>query len=109
MSSSNNGSLSAPKSSRLGGAPNRQSMHNGMSSRDSSTLGAGQQQNGGQGVPAFNASIVPTGNQSQSYSSSTQQGGGDVGRKTPQPTQTSEDMSEDDVNQLMKDHKELRT
>lgn len=106
MSSSNNGTLPAPKAVRSGNA-NRQSVHNGLSSREGSALSGGQ--NGGQqGVPAFNASVVPTASQGQAYQAASQQKGGDVGRVTPQPTQSSEDMSEEDVNQLIKDHKELR-
>ncbi|KAK5725972.1 hypothetical protein LTR15_004162 [Elasticomyces elasticus] len=105
--SANNGSLPPPRAAKSGAA-NRQSMHNGLNTRESSAAGAGQQQ---QGVPAFNASVVPpTGQgQGQSYKGSSQgQQPGDVGRVTPQPVQLGEDMSEEDVNQLIKDHKELR-
>jgi hypothetical protein len=109
MSASNNGSLPAPKAVRAGSA-NRQSMHNGLNSREASALSAGQ--NGGQpggGVPAFSASVVPPAGQAQAYpGAQQQQRGGDVGRVTPQPIQTSEDMTEEDINQLIKDHKELR-
>ena len=110
MSSSNNGTLPAPKAVRSGNS-NRQSMHNGLNSRDGSALGAGQ--NGGQqqgGVPAFSASVVPPTSQGQAYQSNPQlQKTGDIGRVTPQPVQSSEDMSEEDINQLIKDHKELRS
>ena len=106
---SNNGSLPAPKAVRAGSA-NRQSMHNGLNSREGSAVSAGQ--NGGQqggGVPAFSASVVPPAGQGQAYPGAQQQQKSiDVGRATPQPIQTSEDMTEEDINQLIKDHKELR-
>ncbi len=109
MSASNNGSLPAPKAVRAGSA-NRQSMHNGLNSREGSALSAGQ--NGGQqggGVPAFSASVVPPASQAQAYpGASQQQKSADIGRVTPQPMQNSEDMTEEDINQLIKDHKELR-
>jgi hypothetical protein len=115
MSASNNGSLPAPKAVRAGSA-NRQSMHNGLNSREASALSAGQ--NGGQqggGVPAFSASVVPPAGQAQAYPGAPpqqqqqqQQKSADIGRVTPQPVQTSEDMTEEDINQLIKDHKELR-
>ena len=109
MSASNNGSLPAPKAVRAGNA-NRQSMHNGIGSREGSALSAGQ--NGGQqggGVPAFSASVVPPAGQAQAQAyPGAQQKSGDIGRVTPQPVQTSEDMTEEDINQLIKDHKELR-
>ncbi|KAH9821990.1 Protein of unknown function (DUF1348) [Teratosphaeria destructans] len=99
--SSNNGGLPAPTAVRTGAGPHRQSVHNGM--RDKTVQQQPQQQ---PGVPAFNPAVVPPSGQSQNYKGSQQQG--DVGRVTPQPVQTSEDMSEEDVNQLLKDHKELR-
>lgn len=102
MSSSNNGNLPAPKPMRAS-AGNRQSVHNGLTSRDGSAVAGSQQQ----GVPAFNASVVPSAGQSQQYKSGQGQQQ-DVGRVTPQPMQLGEEMSEDDVNQLIKDHKELR-
>jgi hypothetical protein len=96
--SANNGSLPAPRPVKS--ANNRQSVHNGLNARD----------NGGQqGVPAFNASVVPPSGQGQAYKGNAQnQQQGDVGRVTPQPVQMGEDMTEEDVNQLIKDHKELR-
>ncbi|KAK5128933.1 hypothetical protein LTR85_000266 [Meristemomyces frigidus] len=97
--SANNGGLPAPKALRTG-ASNRQSVHNGLSAREGSGITSAQQQ----GVPAFNASVVPPGGQGQARS----QQQGDVGRVTPQPLPLGEDMSEEDVNQLIKDHKELR-
>ena len=84
-------------------------MHNGINSRDGSALAGGQ--NGGQqgGVPAFSASVVPPASQGQAYQGNMQQQkSGDVGRVTPQPVQSSEDMTEEDITQLIKDHKELR-
>lgn len=99
--SANNGGLPAPKPLRSG-ASNRQSVHNGLSAgaREGSSTNSAQQQT----VPAFNASVVPPGGQGQARS----QQQGDVGRVTPQPAQAGEDMSEEDINQLIKDHKELR-
>lgn len=80
-----------------------------MNARDASGLGAGKQTGGQQGgVPAFSASVVPAAGQAQAYQSNTQSKTGDVGRGTPQPIQTGEDMSEEDIAQLIKEHKELR-
>ncbi|KAK3716970.1 hypothetical protein LTR37_006025 [Vermiconidia calcicola] len=106
--SSNNGSLPAPKALRTGNS-NRQSMHNGLNSREGgSGLGAGQNGGQGSGVAAFNANIVPSAGQGQASQGNPQHKAGDIGRITPQPVQSGEDMSEDDINQLIKDHKELR-
>lgn len=100
MSLSNNAPLPPGKTARSGGS-NRQSVHNGLTSREMS----GAQQ---QGVPAFNASVVPPVSHGQAYKGNQGQQQGDVGRITPQPQQLGEDMSEEDVTQLIKDHKELR-
>ncbi|KXT05295.1 hypothetical protein AC578_10959 [Pseudocercospora eumusae] len=106
-SMSNNGALPAPKAVRNGN--NRQSVHNGMQSqsREGSTANQGGQ------VPAFSASVVPPTSQGQPYKGNggqtQQQQQGDVGRATPQPVQTtSDEMTDDEVAQLVKDHKELR-
>jgi hypothetical protein len=110
MSSSNNGSLPAPRAQRSGNS-NRQSMHNGLnsSSREGSALGSnGGQQQPGPGVPAFNASVVPAASQGQPSQQGASSKGGDVGRVTPQPAQTGDEMSEEDVTHLIKEHKELR-
>ena len=61
-----------------------------------------------QGVAAFNASVVSAASQGIPSQGTSQGKSGDVGRVTPQPVQSSEDMTEEDVNQLIKDHKELR-
>ncbi|KAF7195340.1 hypothetical protein HII31_03232 [Pseudocercospora fuligena] len=105
-SMSNNGALPAPKAVRNG---NRQSVHNGMQSqsREGSTANQGGQ------LPAFSASVVPPTSQGQPYKGNggqaQQQQQGDVGRATPQPLQTtSDEMTDDEVAQLVKDHKELR-
>ncbi|WPH03468.1 Hypothetical protein R9X50_00634800 [Acrodontium crateriforme] len=101
MSSANNGTLPTSKSVRSS-TSNRQSVYNGFSQRDSSSLAPGQPgQQQQPGIPAFNASVVPT-------TAQTQQRGQDMGRSTPQPSQPAEDMSEEEVTQLLKDHKELR-
>ncbi len=126
MSSSNHGSVPVPAALRAqqqprSGNSNRQSMHNGLNSREGSGVGASGS-NGGQqapaaapasgGMPAFNASVVPAGSQGQPSAQQAQQNSqaksGDVGRVTPQPQQSGENMSEEDINQLIKDHRELR-
>nr|OQO17706.1 hypothetical protein B0A51_16236 [Rachicladosporium sp. CCFEE 5018] len=101
---SNNGGLPAPKAVRSG-AGNLQSMHNGLTPRE------GQSQ---QGVSSsFNNVAAAANAQTQQYRNEQPQPPpppqGDARRGTPQPAQmTSEDMSEEDVAQLVKDHKELR-
>lgn len=101
-SMSNNGGLSGTKSSRSGNGNNRQSVHNGLTSREGSHAAQASQ------VPAFNASVVPPGGQSQAYGK-TQQSQSEIGRGTPQPLQVgSDEMTEDEITQLVKDHKELR-
>lgn len=102
MASVNNGDLPAPKPARTAGN-NRQSVHNGMVQREASG-----------GVQSFNASVVPPTTQAQPYSSPPpapqvqQTQVPDARRSTPQPTQVGEDLSDEDVAQLVKDHKELR-
>jgi len=91
--SSNNGSLPTPRPAKA--VSNRQSVHNGLSARDN------QQQGGGAYV------APPTSGQAFKGNHQVQQQG-DVGRVTPQPAQLGEDMTEEDVAQLIKDHKELR-
>jgi hypothetical protein len=119
-SMSNNGSMSGPKAVRNG---NRQSVHNGTASRDGSHSNqAGQ-------MPAYSTSVVPQGSQGQPYKSQNQQQSqqqqqqappsqqqqqqvqqqADVGRGTPQPSGSlADEMTEEDIAQLLKDHKELR-
>lgn len=92
---SNNGVLSSSKSARAA-TGNRQSVHNGVASRDGSHSAAQ--------MPAFNASVVPPNSQGQPY----KQQQGDVSRSTPQPLQGNDEMSDEDIAQLVKDHKELR-
>lgn len=99
MASANNGNLPAPKAVRTPGN-NRQSVHNGMAQREASS-----------GIPSFSASVVPPTAQAQQYTSpppvqQVQQV--DARRPTPQPVGSTEDLSEEDVSQLIKDHKELR-
>lgn len=105
MAASNNGNLPAPKAGRSV-VGNRQSVHNGLASRESS--GLGQQQ----AMPSFSAQVVPPATQGQSYRADQAQPPppqADVRRATPQPAPVADDLSEDDVAQLVKDHKELRT
>ena len=59
------------------------------------------------GVPAFSASVVPPDGQSGSGKDGQGQQG-NVGRATPQPSLGAEEMTEEEVTQLLKDHKELR-
>ncbi|GAB7326964.1 hypothetical protein MBLNU13_g10916t1 [Cladosporium sp. NU13] len=98
MASASNGSMSAPKAVRPA-SNNRQSVqNNGPVSRDAG------------GVPSFNAAVVPPTTQAPPAYQSSQpmQQQSEVRRATPQPAQTSDDLSEEDVAQLVKDHKELR-
>lgn len=104
-SMSNNGTMPAPKAVRAANG-NRQSVHAGMMSREGSYA-----QQGGQ-MPTYNASVGPPGSsQGQQYKTTqgqAQQQQGDVGRATPQPQVVGDEMSEEDITQLVKDHKELR-
>ena len=95
--SASNGVLPALKTTRSG---NRQSVHSGLGTREAPGGTSAQQQ----GLQAFSASVVPPDGQGQTRS----QQPGDGDRVTPQPAAVGEDMSEDEVNQLIKDHKELR-
>jgi hypothetical protein len=99
MASSNNGSMSAPKAVRPA-SNNRQSVqNNGSTQRDPPG-----------GIPSFSAAVVPPTSQAPpSYQSSQPMQQSEVRRATPQPVQSAEDLSEEDVAQLVKDHKELRT
>lgn len=105
-SMSNNGSMPAPKATRTGNG-NRQSVHAGMMSREGSYA-----QQGGQ-APPYNAAPI---SQVQQYKNAQGQPQlqqqqpipGEIGRGTPQPAPVGEEMSEEDVAQLVKDHKELR-
>jgi hypothetical protein len=99
MASANNGSISAPKAVRAAGNNNRQSLqNNSLPQRDNQS-----------GMQSFSANVVPpTAQAPPSYQSSQPTQQGDVRRATPQPVQSSEDLSEEDVAQLVKDHKELR-
>ncbi|GAB7361914.1 hypothetical protein MBLNU230_g1952t1 [Neophaeotheca triangularis] len=99
MSSSNNGGNPAGSKGMRSTGSSRQSVHNGLP-REGSGLGG----NGGQ-QQSYNASVVPPLSQGQGYRQQ-----GDHGRVTPQaPLQGGlEEMSEEDVAQLVKDHKELR-
>ncbi|KAM3422915.1 hypothetical protein BST61_g398 [Cercospora zeina] len=104
-SMSNNGSMTQSKSVRNG---NRQSVHD-MRPREGSHSNQGGQ------MPAFSASVVPPGSQGQPYKGNggqpqqvQSQQQPDVGRATPQPLTVTDDMNDDEVSQLIKDHKELR-
>jgi hypothetical protein len=99
MLSAHNGSVTAPKAVRAAGNNNRQSLqNNSLPQRDNQS-----------GLQTYNATVVPPTSQAPpSYQTSQPTQQGDARRATPQPVQTSEDLSEDDVAQLVKDHKELR-
>lgn len=108
---SNNATQQLPKATRSANGNNRQSVHNGISSREGSHSTQGGQ------VPAFNASVVPPTGQGQPFKGNAgpqtqqppqSQPPHDVGRGTPQPSQLSDEMSDEDIAQLIKDHKELR-
>lgn len=98
MASANNGNVSAPKAVRPAGN-NRQSLqNNGMAQRDASS-----------GIQSFSAAVVPPTSQAPpSYQSTQPAQQSDVRRPTPQPTQSPDELSEEDIAQLVKDHKELR-
>lgn len=98
MASAHNGSISAPKAARAAGNNNRQSLqNNSLPQRDNQS-----------GMQSYNTTAVPpTAQAPPSYQSQPIQQA-DVRRATPQPVQASEDLSEEDVAQLVKDHKELR-
>ncbi|KAI5357685.1 hypothetical protein Slin14017_G116980 [Septoria linicola] len=108
-SMSNNGAMQ-PKVVRNGN--NRQSVHNDLRSREGSHSTQG-------GQAAFSTAVVPPGSQGQPYKGSgqqqqqqqqphAQQQQGEVGRATPQPLTIADEMNDDEVTQLVKDHKELR-
>jgi hypothetical protein len=99
MASANNGSMAAPKATRPAGN-NRQSVqNNGLAQREASS-----------GISSFSAAVVPPAAQAPpSYQSSQPMQQSEVRRATPQPVQSADDLSEEDVAQLVKDHKELRT
>ncbi|KAF2873978.1 hypothetical protein BDV95DRAFT_604195 [Massariosphaeria phaeospora] len=61
------------------------------------------------GIPTFGANVVPTASQGQPFrGDKPQQGqGGNTGRETP-PPRTATDMSDEDVDKLVKDHEVLR-
>lgn len=108
-SMSNNGGMPVPKTVRAGnGNGNRQSVHVGVMSREGSYVHQGGQ------APAYNvASQVQQFKNAQGQTQSQpqqsqQQQPGEVGRATPQPQTVGEEMSEEDIAQLQKDHKELR-
>lgn len=99
MAPSSNGNMSAPKASRPA-SNNRQSVqNNGMAQREASS-----------GLSAFTTAVVPPTNQAPpSYQTAQPMQQSEARRATPQPVQSAEDLSEEDVAQLVKDHKELRT
>lgn len=112
-SMSNNGAMAQPKAVRNGN--NRQSVHNDLRSREGSHSTQGSQ------MPAFSAAVVPPSSQGQPYKGNggqtqqqppqahqQQQQHGEVGRATPQPLSVPDEMNDDEVSQLLKDHKELR-
>jgi hypothetical protein len=99
MASANNGSMAAPKATRPA-SNNRQSVqNNGLAQREAAS-----------GIPSFSAAVVPPTTQAPpSYQTTQPMQQSEVRRATPQPVQSADDLSEEDVAQLVKDHKELRT
>jgi hypothetical protein len=93
----------------------------GAPSRESSLLQqpSGQGQPSGQppvspGIATFDANVVPTASQGQPYRGEkgqqvqqTQQSG-EVGRATPPPRSSATDMSEEEIEKMMKEHEVLR-
>lgn len=116
MSASHNANSSTAKGTRVV-ANNRQSVLTGPSSREAPASGGGLS-GGHAGMPAFNTAVVPQGAQSSSANGNATvngQGGkgppgqqGEMGRVTPLSAPTIEEMSEEEIAQLIKDHKELR-
>lgn len=102
--SSNNGAAPTTKTSRSG-MSNRQSVHNGLGSREGSALGS--QGGNHTGVPAYNANVVPQTEQGYGSNAPQQQKSSDAGRGgTPQPNKP---MTKEDIEQLIQDHAQLRT
>ena len=108
---SSNGNISASKALRSGGS-NRQSVHNGLSSREAPTAQQQGTPHAAYSTPPVASVIPPAGHGRQQQPPPQQQQQQDAsGRNMPQPLQTGaggDEMSEDDVAQLVKDHKELR-
>jgi Icc-related predicted phosphoesterase len=66
------------------------------------------------GIATFDANVVPTASQGQPYRGEkgqqvqqTQQSG-EVGRATPPPRSSATDMSEEEIEKMMKEHEVLR-
>ena len=58
------------------------------------------------GVATFGANVVPTASQGQPYRGDKQSG--ETGRATPEPRSAPKDLSEDDIEKMMKEHEVLR-
>jgi hypothetical protein len=91
----------------------------GAPTRESSLLQQPQAQGQAQGqppvspgIPTFGTNVVPTASQGQPYRGEKQgqqpQGGGELGRATP-PPRAANDMSDDEIALLIKEHDVLRT
>ncbi|KAI7217504.1 hypothetical protein KC333_g4193 [Hortaea werneckii] len=110
---SSNGNIPASKALRSGGS-NRQSVHNGLSSREAPTAQQQGTPHAAYSTPPVASVIPPAGHGRQQQPPPPQQQTQQQdapGRNMPQPLQTGaggDEMSEDDVAQLVKDHKELR-
>ncbi|KAI7328653.1 hypothetical protein KC315_g6540 [Hortaea werneckii] len=110
---SSNGNIPASKALRSGGS-NRQSVHNGLSSREAPTAQQQGTPHAAYSTPPVASVIPPAGHGRQQQPPPQQQQTQQQdapGRNMPQPLQTGaggDEMSEDDVAQLVKDHKELR-
>lgn len=58
------------------------------------------------GVATFGANVVPTASQGQPYRGEKQSG--ETGRATPPPRAAISDLSEEDIEKMMKEHEVLR-
>jgi len=100
MSVQNNQPVSVAKPSRS----NRQSMHNGIAGTSPGSQQQQQQQQQTQQNMSQQYSIPPPPMPTQ-YNTEREQSRGNAGRATPQPS--AEDMDNEEVGQLIKDHREL--
>ena len=64
------------------------------------------------GIPTFDANVVPTASQGQPYRGEKQapqgQQGGEMGRATPPPRPSATDMTDEELEKMMKEHEILR-
>lgn len=91
------------------GAPSRETSLLQQPSAQGQTLG---QPPVSPGIASFDANVVPTASQGQPYRGDKQgqqtQQGGDLGRATPPPRAPASDMTDDEIEKIIKDHDVLR-